>query len=163
MPVRRGILTAGSWVVDNNKTLQAWPAEDTMNTYVELDRQGGGSGCNMAIDLKKLDPSFHVETMAIVGDDDDGRYLLGQCDQYGIQRRHMQVIKGGTTPFSDCFNSIESGKRTHLYYPGVAEELSPIISILVTLTPGFCISAFRARTRGWMLPGARIRPDGRRC
>ena len=76
MPARRGILTAGSWVVDNNKTLQAWPAEDTMNTYVELDRQGGGSGCNMAIDLKKLDPSFHVETMAIVGDDDDGRYLL---------------------------------------------------------------------------------------
>ncbi len=125
MPVRQGILTAGSWVVDNNKTLQAWPAEDTMNTYVELDRQGGGSGCNMAIDLKKLDPSFHVETMAIVGDDDDGRYLLGQCDQYGIQRRHMQVIKGGTTPFCDCFNSIESGKRTHLYYPGVAEELCP--------------------------------------
>lgn len=142
---RRGVLTAGSWCVDNNKTLARWPLEDTMSTYLEIDRQGGGSGCNMAIDLKKLDPSFPVETMTIVGDDDDGRFLSAQCDQYGIDRTRMQMITGGTTPFTDCINSVESGKRTHLYSPGVADRLSP---------EHFDFSTTRARLLHLGLPGA---------
>ena len=34
-----------------------------MTTIEDLDRQGGGSACNMAIDLKRLDPDMTVETM----------------------------------------------------------------------------------------------------
>lgn len=143
--VRRGVLTAGTWCVDNNKTLERFPVEDTMSVYVEIDRQGGGSGCNMAIDLKKLDPSFHVETMGIVGDDDDGRFLAAQCDEYGIERAHLQLIAGGATPFTDCLNSEESGKRTHLFFPGVANVLSP---------EHFDFSTTRARILHLGLPGA---------
>lgn len=143
--IRRGVLTAGTWCVDNNKTLERWPKEDTMSTYLEIDRQGGGSGCNMAIDLKKLDPSFHVETMTLLGDDDDGRFLRAQCDIYGIEHSHMHLTQEGATPFTDCMNSIESGKRTHLFYPGVANLLSP---------DHFDFSATRARILHLGLPGA---------
>jgi len=142
---RRGVLTAGTWCVDNNKTLERFPVEDTMSVYLEIDRQGGGSGCNMAIDLKKLDPSFHVETMTILGDDDDGRFLAAQCDEYGIERTHLQLIAGGATPFTDCLNSEESGKRTHLFFPGVANILSP---------EHFDFSSTRARILHLGLPGA---------
>lgn len=142
---QRGVLTAGTWCVDNNKTLERFPTEDTMSTYLEIDRQGGGSGCNMAIDLKKLDPSFHVETMTIIGDDDDGRFLAAQCDQYGIDRTHMKFVSGGATPFTDCLNSEESGKRTHLFFPGVANLLSP---------EHFDFSTTRARLLHIGLPGA---------
>jgi sugar/nucleoside kinase (ribokinase family) len=145
MTGRRGVLTAGTWCVDNNKTLARWPQEDTMSTYLEIDRQGGGSGCNMAIDLKKLDPAFPVETMALLGDDDDGRFLLGQCAQYGIDHQNIVLTKAGSTPFTDCFNSIESGKRTHLFYPGVADLLSP---------DHFDFSRTRARLLHLGLPGA---------
>ena len=56
----------------------------------QVDRQGGGSGCNMAIDLKRLDPALPVETMGLVGDDDDGRFLLAQCDAFGVERQGLR-------------------------------------------------------------------------
>lgn len=143
--MRRGVLTAGTWCVDNNKTLEHWPREDTMSTYLDIDRQGGGSGCNMALDLKKLDPAFHVETMTLLGDDDDGRFLRAQCEAYGVDHTHMQLIADGVTPFTDCFNSKASGKRTHLFFPGVADVLSP---------DHFDFSTTQARLLHLGLPGA---------
>jgi sugar/nucleoside kinase (ribokinase family) len=125
MQQRQGVLTAGSWVIDFNKTLPYWPVEDTMNTITELDRQGGGSGCNMAIDLKRLDPSFPVETMGILGDDDHGRFLVGLCEEHGIVHDWLHLFPGEVTAFADCFNVRASGKRTHIYFPGIAEKLSP--------------------------------------
>jgi sugar/nucleoside kinase (ribokinase family) len=125
MSARRGVLTAGTWCVDFNKTIRAWPAEDTMSPIVSLDRQGGGSGCNMAIDLKRLDPELPVETMGVVGDDDDGRFLAAQCDAFGVAREGLLIVAGGATPFTDAFNSLESGRRTHFYSAGVAAQLCP--------------------------------------
>ncbi len=150
MSERRGILTAGSWCVDNNKSVAVWPSEDTMSTIIDLDRQGGGSGCNMALDLKKLDPVFPVETMGIVGDDDDGRFLLGLCDEAGIDRKRLKPLDGGMTAFTDCFNALESGKRTHLYFPGVADVLCP---------DHFDFSTTQARILHLGLPGAHKRMD----
>ena len=151
MATRRGILTAGSWCVDNNKSLAVWPSEDTMSTITALDRQGGGSGCNMALDLKKLDPAFPVETMGIVGADDDGRFLLGLCDEAGINRQRLKAMDGGMTAFTDCFNALESGKRTHLYFPGVADALCP---------DDFDFSTTTAKLLHLGLPGAHKTMDG---
>jgi sugar/nucleoside kinase (ribokinase family) len=123
--MRRGVLTAGTWCVDINKSIPAWPTEDTMTTIAHVDRQGGGSACNMAIDLKRLDPNFPVSTMGLVGGDDDGRFLVAECDRYGVERSGMRTAPRGATAFSDCFNSLDSGRRTHFYGPGVAAELSP--------------------------------------
>ena len=142
---RSGVLTAGTWCVDLNKSIRAWPREDTMNHIVAFDRQGGGSGCNMAIDLKRLDASLPVETMGLIGDDGDGRFLLDQCDAFGIDREGLKLSREGATPFSDCFNSLESGRRTHFYGPGVASLLSP---------DHFDFSRTQARILHLGLPGA---------
>ena len=125
MAARRGVLTAGTWCVDLNKTVARWPAEDTMNHILELDRQGGGSGCNMAIDIKRLDPVMPVETMGVIGDDGEGRFLADQCDLYGVGREGLLALPGAETSFTDCVNSRESGRRTHFYYAGVAAQLCP--------------------------------------
>jgi sugar/nucleoside kinase (ribokinase family) len=151
MTQRSGILTAGSWCVDNNKSLLVWPSEDTMSTITALDRQGGGSGSNMAFDLKRLDSDFFVETMGIVGDDSDGQFLIKKCDEAGIKRDRLAIIKGGMTAFTDCFNAMESGKRTHLYFPGVADALSP---------DDFDFSTTTARLLHLGLPGAHKTMDG---
>lgn len=151
MSLRRGVLTAGTWCVDLNKTVARWPAEDTMSPIVELDRQNGGSGSNMAIDLKRLDPALPVETMGVIGDDDDGRFLLACCDRYGIDRRALVPLPGKSTPFSDCFNSLESGRRTHFFYAGVAAELSP---------DHFDFTTSTAKVLHLGLPGAHAIMDG---
>jgi sugar/nucleoside kinase (ribokinase family) len=152
MSARRGVLTAGTWCVDFNKSIRSWPREDTMSTILEFDRQGGGSGCNMAIDLKRLDPSFPVETMGVIGDDDDGRFLRRQCDAFGIRHDGLVTIPGGATAFSDCFNSLESHRRTHFYGPGVAATLSP---------DHFDFSHVNSRLLHLGLPGAHKLMDAR--
>ncbi len=89
MSDRRGVATAGTWCVDYNKSIAEWPAEDTTNEVLAMDRQGGGSGCNMAIDLKRLDPALPVETMGVVGDDDDA--ALSSCAMRRVRRRAQRA------------------------------------------------------------------------
>jgi sugar/nucleoside kinase (ribokinase family) len=104
----------------------------------------------MAIDLKRLDPAFPVETMGLVGDDDDGRFLLAQCDAYGVDRKGLISLPGGGTMFTDAFNVRSSGRRTHFFHPGVAALMSP---------EDFDFSRSRARFLHLGLPGAHARMD----
>jgi sugar/nucleoside kinase (ribokinase family) len=122
---RRGFITGGSWCVDRNKLIELWPEEDGITEILSEDRRNGGSGSNFAIDMKRLDPAMPVETIAIVGDDDDGRFLMGEADSYGIDRSRMVVSAAAPTHYTDCYGSKSSGRRTHLTYHGVGALLSP--------------------------------------
>jgi sugar/nucleoside kinase (ribokinase family) len=147
---RRGVLSAGTFCVDFNKSIACWPNEDTTNEVLEIDRQGGGSGFNMAIDLKQLDPSFPVEAMGVVGDDDLGRFLTRECDGRGVQRGGLCTLPDGATMSVDAFNVRESGRRTHFYHQGVAAEMSP---------DHFEFSSTNARILHLGLPGAHMAMD----
>jgi sugar/nucleoside kinase (ribokinase family) len=122
---RRGFITGGTWCVDLNKMIDFWPPEDSIAEIREIDLKGGGSGSNLAIDIKKIDPAMPVETIGIVGDDENGRFLLSHADSFGIDRRQMAVTKELPTQFTDCFGSRRTGRRTHIYYPGAAALLTP--------------------------------------
>jgi sugar/nucleoside kinase (ribokinase family) len=143
-------LTAGTWCVDFNKSIARWPGEDTTNEVLAVERQGGGSACNMAIDLKRLDPSFPVETMGVVGDDDHAAFLVAQCDAYGIERGGLVVLSGGATMSVDAFNVLSSGRRTHFFHQGVAALMTP---------EHFDFSRCKARFLHLGLPGAHARMD----
>ena len=110
-----------------------------------VDRQGGGSGCNMALDLKRLDPALPVETMGVVGDDDEARFLFAQCDAAGVERSGLIKLSGGATMTVDAFNVKSSGRRTHFYHQGVAATMSP---------DHFDFSRTRAKILHLGLPGA---------
>jgi len=150
MGARRGIVTAGSWCVDYNKSIADWPAEDTSSEVLAVDRQGGGSACNMALDLKRLDPALPVETMGVVGDDDEARFLFGQCDAAGVERSGLLQLASGATMTVDAFNVKSNGRRTHFYHPGVAAAMSP---------EHFDFSRSTAKILHLGLPGAHARMD----
>jgi sugar/nucleoside kinase (ribokinase family) len=123
--LRKGVASAGTWCVDLNKQIAAWPAEDTANEIIAIDRQGGGSGSNMAQDLRRLDPNLPVEAIGVVGDDDDGRFLLGRCDALGIDRTRLLTISSQPTSCVDAFFVAGTGRRTHFFHQGVAALLNP--------------------------------------
>ena len=125
MSERRGVLSAGTWCVDFNKSIARWPDEDTSNEVLAIDRQGGGAGFNMALDLKRLDPELPVEAMGVVGDDDLGRFLFAECDARGVNRTALRAASGGATMSVDAFNVAANGRRTHFYHQGVAAEMTP--------------------------------------
>jgi sugar/nucleoside kinase (ribokinase family) len=122
---RRGFVTGGTWCVDLNKMIDFWPPEDSIAEIHQIDVRGGGSASNLAIDMKKLDPAMPVETIGIVCDDENGRFLLDHADSFGIDRRQIAVTRELPTQFTDCFGSRQTGRRTHIYYPGAAALLTP--------------------------------------
>lgn len=125
MGARRGFVTGGSWCVDTNKTVSFWPAEDGITEYLGEERGGGGSGCNLALDIRRLDPGMPVETIGLVGDDEPGRYLLAVAKDAGIDRRQMQVTRDAGTQLTDAFVSEKSRRRVHIFSRGAASLLTP--------------------------------------
>jgi sugar/nucleoside kinase (ribokinase family) len=122
---RRGFITGGSWCVDRNKLIEFWPEEDSICEILSEERRNGGSGSNLAIDMKKLDPAMPVETIGLIGDDDDGRFLQAEADRYGIDRRQLAVSRAAPTHYTECFGSKRTGRRTHMTFNGVGADLSP--------------------------------------
>jgi len=150
MSERRGVVSAGSWCVDFNKTIARWPEEDTTNEVLSVVRQGGGAGFNMAIDLKRLDPGLPVRAMGVVGDDESGRFLFDECDRYGVDRGGLHARAGGGTISVDAFSVGSTGRRTHFFYAGVGAEMSP---------DDFDFASTRAKFLHLGLPGAHRKMD----
>ncbi len=148
---RRGIITGGTWCVDRNKLVDFWPHEDGIAQIRGEEQMGGGSGCNLAMDVKQLDPDFPIETIALVGDDADGRFLIALADARGIGRRQMHVTREAPTNYTDAFASKATGRRTHLYSAGVAALLAP---------EHFDFSTTMMRILHLGLPGVHERMDG---
>ena len=147
---RRGIVTGGTWCADHNKFVTHWPDEEEVVQISKQEIRGGGSACNLSINVKHLDPSFPVSTIGLIGDDPDGRILIEEADTAGVERSGLIIVEGGRTPHTDAFTSAVSGHRTHFYLPGVADELVP---------DHFNFSQVQARILHLGLPGAHKQLD----
>ncbi len=122
---RRGIVTGGTWCVDNNRLISFWPEEDGIAEILSQELAGGGSGCNLAVDIRHLDPAMPVETIAIVGDDEGGRFLRSIAEEAGIDHRQMHVDGSLPTQFTDAYASAVTHRRTHIFAKGVAAAITP--------------------------------------
>jgi sugar/nucleoside kinase (ribokinase family) len=122
---RSGVVTGGTWCADHNKVVQYWPGEDGLVEILSEDVRGGGSACNLAIDLMRLDPQFTVSTIGILGDDEDGRIILAEAKTAGIDCKNLQIIPGVRTNYTDAFTSSSTGRRTHLYHAGTSALMTP--------------------------------------
>ncbi|MDB5524281.1 MAG: carbohydrate/purine kinase protein [Rhizobium sp.] len=122
---RHGFVTGGTWCLDRNRKIDIWPKEDSVAIASGLEERGGGSACNLAIDIRRLDPAIPVETIGLVGNDDAGRKLLAEAEAARIDRRQMHVCDDAPTHATEAFVSSASGLRTHISELGVATLLSP--------------------------------------
>lgn len=122
---RRGVVCGGSWCVDRNKLIEHWPEQDGHVQILHEEIQGGGSGTNMAVDLKRLGAPFPVEAVALVGDDEDGRYLIGLCREFGIDATQVHISAAVPTSVTYVMSARPTGRRTFFYLPGALAEIGP--------------------------------------
>ncbi len=122
---RRGIITGGTWCADHNKLVENWPNEEELVRIISEETRGGGSACNLGIDIKRLDPELPVATIGLLGDDADGQMLLQQAKAEGLDCSQLMVTTGQRTTFTDAFTSQESARRTHLFHAGASQVLNP--------------------------------------
>ena len=125
MATRHGFLTAGTWCLDQNITLDHWPEEDLSAVVQDEAQSGGGSACNFAVDMRKLNLEIPVETQGLIGTDAEGDFLLSVADTHGIDRRGLIRSDTVRTQFTEAYQSLASGRRTHIIYHRAATFLAP--------------------------------------
>lgn len=122
---RRGIISAGTWALDRLKLIDTWPQEEHLARIIDTDMQGGGSGYNLGVDIRSLDPSLPVEAIGLVGTDSDGDFLIDKAAAAGIDVTQLHRSGEERTSYTDVMSDSGSGKRTFFHYPGTSDLLSP--------------------------------------
>ena len=150
MEGREGFLTAGTFCLDRNITVDAWPEEDMVTTARAVVRAGGGSACNFAVDMRKLDPSVPVETQTLVGADADGDFLVDVAETHGIATAGFARTNSAHTQTTDAYHASDTGRRTHILFEGTARVMTP---------DHFDFSGTKARFLHLGLPGIHEKMD----
>lgn len=151
MSDRKGFLTAGTFCLDRNITVDAWPEEDMVTTVRAVERAGGGSACNFAVDMRRLDKTVPVETQTLVGADADGDFLVSVAEAHGIDTKGFARTAEAHTQTTDAYNSSDTGRRTHILFEGTARVMTP---------DHFDFSRTNARFLHLGLPGIHEKMDG---
>ena len=147
---RAGIVCAGCWLVDHNKSIARWPDEETLATVADQRLDGGGPAHNVAMDLARLGAPFPIAAMGAVGDDAAGRFLLDACRERGVDAGGMRTISGVATSQTDVMTVQATGRRTFFHLQGANALLVP---------DDFDFTGSRARILHLGAPGVHHRLD----
>lgn len=121
----KGITCAGNWVVDRVKLIDAWPQEERLANVLGEVRGGGGGAHNVCIDLARMQAPFPLRAVGIVGDDEDGRWLLAEAFQHGVDITGLHKTKEASTSYTDVMTVKSTGRRTFFHSRGANRLLGP--------------------------------------
>jgi sugar/nucleoside kinase (ribokinase family) len=117
--MRRGIAGAGNWIVDHVKTIDVYPEQDRLaNILGPSVRAGGGGAYNVLTNLARMKAPFPLYGIGVVGDDDDGRWLLEDAKKSSIDTSRIRSSKEQPTSFTDVMTVRSTGRRTFFHNRG---------------------------------------------
>ena len=125
MSERCGITVAGSLVSDRIKLISAYPQMNMLSTIYSVSYAVGGSVPNVGIDLSRIDRELKIDAIGRVGNDTDGRYLVDELRQSGIDVSGVLTSATAGTSFTDVMTVRETGERTFFHYRGANAEFGP--------------------------------------
>jgi sugar/nucleoside kinase (ribokinase family) len=117
-PERSGILAGGNWIVDRTKIIDVYPAQDALANILQETSSNGGSPYNLLIDLARLQASFHLEAVGLVGEDEAGEFIRAHCRANGIDTRQLYSCKDASTSYTDVMTVQSTGRRTFFHHRG---------------------------------------------
>lgn len=121
---RTGILAGGNWILDFVKVIDTYPKENALANILGQSQGNGGAPFNVLKAIHKMGFPIHLEGIGVVGDDDIGREILDQCNNLGIDRKQMKVLRGTNTSYTDVMTVQKTGKRTFFHYRGANAQLN---------------------------------------
>jgi sugar/nucleoside kinase (ribokinase family) len=121
---RSGIILAGTAVLDVVNVIQRWPDEEQIAFIHETIEAPGGPPHNAAAGLIKLAAPFPVTFIGVVGDDAYGDIFVAKAKAYGVDTSRLRRVSGAKTDYTHVMTSIETGKRTFFYSPGVNNTIA---------------------------------------
>lgn len=115
---RTGILAGGNWIIDQIKMIDVYPEEEKLSNIFNEYTGNGGAPFNVLTALHKLNASFPLSGVGIIGDDDKGNIILHECRKMGINTDQIKIQLGTNTSYTDVMTNKTTGKRTFFHYRG---------------------------------------------
>lgn len=123
--MRSGILAAGNWIRDHVRTIDSWPAEESLANIIGHAEGNGGGPYNVLKDLARLGAPFRLAGIGLVGDDEDGRSILADCRAHGIDASQIRSEPGLGTSYTEVMTVKGTGRRTFFHDRGANARLGP--------------------------------------
>lgn len=114
---RKGIIAAGNMLVDHVHQIVQWPERGWLAEIVHSERSTGGAPLNVLLTLAKMRTGLPLQAVGLVGEDNDGDYIMAMLEQYHINRQHVQRTNFAPTSMSQVMTD-PSGQRTFFHSPG---------------------------------------------
>ena len=120
MSEKNGIAVAGSILVDQINEIGAYPVAGELTQIRRVQKAVGGCVPNVAIDLKRLDPTLTVKAVGKIGKDEEGAYVTQVLSENGVETADL-VTCDDKTSFTQVM-SVVGGQRTFFTYAGACAE-----------------------------------------
>jgi sugar/nucleoside kinase (ribokinase family) len=118
MPHREGFACAGNWIIDHVHVIDRYPDEEGLAFVREEVRSTGGCAYNVSCNLRAIDPDLPLYAIGVVGEDDDGHFILDDCHKRDIDTFQLVAAMEAPTPHTAVMFSQASNRRTFFYRPG---------------------------------------------
>ncbi len=118
MTSRSGILAGGNWIVDSVKIIDTFPQQDALANILSTTKGTGGSPFNLLMDIAIMGASFPLAAVGLVGNDENGRWILEQCKSRGIDTAALQCTSNAPTSYTDVMTVQSTGRRTFFHARG---------------------------------------------
>jgi len=116
------VLVAGSINVDVIQSVASLPRPGETVLATGSERLPGGKGANQAVAAARMGAA--VEMIAALGDDDGGRWMLGQLRDAGVGTGHVRTLPG--LPSGTAYIAVDAGGENQIIVaPGANGALSP--------------------------------------
>jgi sugar/nucleoside kinase (ribokinase family) len=116
--MRRGVIAGGNFIVDYVKTIDVFPAEQTLANISREYMGSGGAPYNVLLSLSKLEADFHLEAIGRIGADDAGRFILEDCGGYGVDVSRLVSMPDAPTSYTLVMVVEGTGRRTFFHQRG---------------------------------------------
>jgi len=115
---RSGILAGGNWIIDHVKTIDTYPALETLANIKSESTGTGGAPYNVLLDLAKLGVAFPLAGAGLVGKDAAGAQILADCEAHKIETKFLKQTADAPTSYTDVMTVAGTGKRTFFHCRG---------------------------------------------
>ncbi len=115
--MRRGIISAGNWLVDQLKFITAWPEQGNLTNVVREESCLGGCSHNVLADLAAMEPGFPLYAGGCVGNDANGDRIIQEVERMGINARFFHRVDAPTS-YTDVMIPESGSTRTFFHNRG---------------------------------------------
>ena len=120
---RRGIISAGTWLVDNVKIIEQYPTRGNLTTISRVETGLGGCSHNVLADLAGLGTDLPLYAGGCIGRDALGDYVQREIARLGIDGHNMLVLPDAATSYTDVMSERDGGIRTFFHFRGANARL----------------------------------------